>query len=964
MTDTTNPPFSTDDLQARLQLAVGERYSIVRELPPGGMSRLFLANEFELGREVVIKVLPPEVADTVTGERFRREMMTAARLQHPNVVTVLSAGSADGLLFYVMPRITGETLRVRLDREFRLSVPEAARVVAELCDAVHHAHKAGILHRDIKPDNVLLQEGHALLADFGIARALVPATGGNLTGTGMSIGTRGYMAPEQILDPDKVDERSDVYALGIVAYEVLAGERPYASDAHALATGPLVAEPPKLAAVRRDIPHALSQVVFKAMCRAPDQRYRTASEFGDAIVRAASPVSVRMRNTVAIGAMVLAVLFVIGLALQSSRKHGIDDRTIAVAPFDVLDARYALWREGIVDVLSANLDGAGLLRAVPASVSVRRWKGRGDHESASAFGKSVGARLALYGRVVPAGRDSLRVTASIVDVLRRESVADFEFTEHGERLDLLTDSLTLHVLRELGEQQAIAGVRRASLGSRSLPALRSFLRGEQALRAAQFGNARDHYREAVALDSTFAVAYSRLHRLYFIDHFVIENAEAVRSGQLAVRHARGLAPRESLMIKRDSMVLSMITGDGQWMLVAQRLGDLVDSVEARAGTDPELWLLSAEERMGLLRKTRPDFEPARVALDRAIAADSLYAPPYVWAFKVARLTEDWSSAMRYIERVLRVVPPGPLADATRLMQRVHDAPPADDGPLAAGVDVETISRAAEIASGAPDSARTALRLARMRAGAMPAVAKSAEEAQFIAAILFLGGRVEDGLRLLADGTLTATDRWLSPHYDVADARAAARAWLEIPDSGATFRFGGMRTLPALATARDTALIDLVAARANALRSIERRPLRSAYWGHAALVAAAYGSLARGDSALALQRMVAIPDSLCTPDWCAFDRVMQLRLLNAMGHASAASEFARAHESLFALVSYWGPGMSRAFWWFESARAAEGAGDSARARRDYQRVIDMWADADEELQPYVAGSRVALKKLSP
>src|SRR5262245_41413636 len=188
------------------------------------MSRLFLAEERSLGRAVVVKVLPGEHTSEVSAARFRREIEVTAHLQHPNVLTVLTAGVSGDLLFYVMPYVEGESLRKRLDREKQLPIGDAVRILGETASALAYAHSRGVVHRDIKPENILLQQGQAGVADFGIARASLEARGGNaLTSTGVGIGTPGYMAPEQVGGDPTVDARADIYALGVVAYEMIAG---------------------------------------------------------------------------------------------------------------------------------------------------------------------------------------------------------------------------------------------------------------------------------------------------------------------------------------------------------------------------------------------------------------------------------------------------------------------------------------------------------------------------------------------------------------------------------------------------------------------------------------------------------------------------------------------------------------------------------------------------------------------
>src|SRR5450432_420605 len=201
-------------LQDQLQVALGDSYSVERELPRGGMSRLFLATERALNRQVVVKLLPPELASELSAQRFQREMLLTAKLQHPHILPVLSAGARGVFLYYIMPYVRGESLRLRFEREGRLPIVESIRLLREIAEALAAAHAEGVVHRDVKPENVLLEHGHALLADFGIACARLEAMEGErLTGTGLGLGTPGYMAPEQLAGGRDVDGRADIYAL-------------------------------------------------------------------------------------------------------------------------------------------------------------------------------------------------------------------------------------------------------------------------------------------------------------------------------------------------------------------------------------------------------------------------------------------------------------------------------------------------------------------------------------------------------------------------------------------------------------------------------------------------------------------------------------------------------------------------------------------------------------------------------
>src|SRR5713226_6139309 len=253
------------DLSVQLAAAVGETYRIERELGGGGMGRVFLAVETALGRHVVLKVLPPGLAAGVNAERFRREIQLAASLQHPHIVPLLTAGATGDLLYYAMPFIPGESLRAKLAREGELPVPEAVHILADVVDALAYAHAQGIVHRDVKPDNVLLSGKHALVTDFGVAKA-VSASGkdSTLTSLGLALGTPAYMAPEQAAGDPHVDARADLYAVGVVAYEMLAGRLPFtASSPQAMLAAHVTVAPAPLVESRRAVAPALSALVMR-----------------------------------------------------------------------------------------------------------------------------------------------------------------------------------------------------------------------------------------------------------------------------------------------------------------------------------------------------------------------------------------------------------------------------------------------------------------------------------------------------------------------------------------------------------------------------------------------------------------------------------------------------------------------------------------------------------------------------
>ncbi len=272
------------DLQPQLQTALGGAYALVRELGGGGMSRVFLATEVALDRQVVIKVLPPEMGAGVNQERFQREIQLAARLQHPHIVPLLTAGAAGDLRYYVMPFIEGESLRAKLGREGELPVNEAVRYLRAIADALAYAHAQGVVHRDIKPDNILISGRHALVTDFGVAKALSASAGSTLTSLGLALGTPAYMAPEQAVGDPHLDHRADIYATGILAYEMLTGRLPFSGvTPQALLAAHVTEAPQPVEQYRSTVPPALAGIVMRCLEKKPADRWQRADELHAAL---------------------------------------------------------------------------------------------------------------------------------------------------------------------------------------------------------------------------------------------------------------------------------------------------------------------------------------------------------------------------------------------------------------------------------------------------------------------------------------------------------------------------------------------------------------------------------------------------------------------------------------------------------------------------------------------------------
>jgi serine/threonine protein kinase/predicted esterase len=337
------------DLLEHLRAALSDRYTIEREIGRGGMATVYLAHDLKHDRHVALKVLHAEVASTVGRERFLREIQITARLNHPNILTLIDSGEAGDVLYYVLPLVDGESLRERLDRDGRLEPGETAKLVGQIADAIDYAHEQGVLHRDIKPENILLHRGTAMVSDFGIAVGLAAARDERLTETGTSIGTPSYMSPEQIEAETKVDERSDVYAVGCLAYEMLVGEPPYTGSSQTIFAKILTTDPPDVSDHRDDVPVEVCRATARAQARSPESRYGTVGEFAAALrdATASDRAAAGARSPGAVTAFIaiaaIAILVFFGWRLVAG---GGADGSAAIALAQIDDAvRDGAWIE-------------------------------------------------------------------------------------------------------------------------------------------------------------------------------------------------------------------------------------------------------------------------------------------------------------------------------------------------------------------------------------------------------------------------------------------------------------------------------------------------------------------------------------------------------------------------------------------------------------------------------------------
>jgi len=514
----------------QLRSSLAGHYEVEREIGSGGMARIFLARDLKHRRPVAIKVLRPELAGAVAGDRFLREIEIAANLSHPHIIPLHDSGTTDGLTYYVMPYIEGESLRARLTRESQLPVADALRIGFEVADALAYAHGRGALHRDIKPENILLSAGHALVADFGIARALFEAGGDTLTATGMVLGTPDYMSPEQAFGREALDGRSDIYSLGTVIFEMLAGRRPFIGTTPQAVLAQIVTEPvPSVRSIRAEIPAHIDEIVQRSLAKEPEKRFGSAAEMAAALSAITSGVTAAPAGVTTASwppsrmvslAAAAAILVIVGggawmLSHKGSRALTAANR-IAVLPFAVHGGpQLAYLGDGIVDLLSRNLEGANDVRTVdPGTVITAVRKASAAPSVVDAAAGHALARVVSAGEFVLGSVDGsssqMRIQASLYEGEEAEPSAHASVEGDTTQLLELVDRLAgeLLVKRKAGAEYRLTQT--ALLTTRSLPALKEFLNAEQNLRRRQLDTAIAGYQRAVAADSTFALAYYRL----------------------------------------------------------------------------------------------------------------------------------------------------------------------------------------------------------------------------------------------------------------------------------------------------------------------------------------------------------------------------------------------------------------------------------------------------------------------
>gem|GEM_PF-577710 len=604
---------------------------------------MYLAEDRKLHRPVAVKVLHPTVAAALGPERFLREIELASRLSHPHILTIHDSGEAAGRLFYVMPYVEGESLRQRLERERQLPIGEAVAIVGAVAGALDQAHRAGVVHRDIKPENILLARDpaggppHPLVADFGIARALDVAGGERLTETGLILGTPAYMSPEQATADGQLDGRSDVYALGCVAYEMLGGITPFSGPtARAIMARHAVDPVPPLRTVRPNLPEGVAAAIERALAKVPADRFATAGEFAEALTAQSAPKAARGRGLSARniriamgGAAVLAgVAALVGVARKARAPAVIASAArIAVVPLGSVYADTALARLGrdLAVTIAASLDGMGDVRTVDRLSIAAATTNRGTPvslEEGAALARRHGAGSVMHGTLVRIGTN-VRLDLGLYEAAGLGPIArNIVATAPLDSVGALTDSVVGAVLRQVWRRGEPPTPSLASVTTGSVPALRAFLDGERELIGNHWDAAALAYRSALATDSTFWLAYERYAETQMWRE---EEIEAALLDRLA-RHRHALPERDRLLA---DAILSVREPS------ASRSFELYEEVTRRFPDYWPGWFLYGDRLVHFGGLWGFPWTRARDALQRALAGNPNLVPGWHHLFLVS-----------------------------------------------------------------------------------------------------------------------------------------------------------------------------------------------------------------------------------------------------------------------------------------------------------------------------------------
>ncbi len=710
---------------------LGGRYVIDREIGRGGMANVFVAQDLRQRRRVAVKVLRPDVALALGSQRFLSEIEIASRLTHPHILPVHDSGEDAGVLYYVMPYVEGESLRDKLNRVGRLPVEEALVITREIADALAYAHDLDVVHRDIKPGNVLLLAGHAVVADFGVARAISAAADERVTSAGFIVGTPVYMSPEQAAG-ETLDGRADMYALGCVAYEMLTGTPPFLGETpREVFARHRSMRPRPLRDLRPEVPAPAAEAIERALGKLPEDRFADAREFAAAL---RAPVqwepAARPSRRFAFVALAAALLVAAALGLRAVRRSSADlsvPPTILVLPLDGYspagsvggagaDARFAEligWMPGLRGTRADGLPPGG-----------RRWTDIPLPELL-AWGRKQGGRYLLAGELTPHGAGR-RLTVDLFATATGERLSHAVDTTAGADVGPAVGRLAADVVRTVARREGLElGAAGAVLASTNvMPAVGHMIQAQEKFWSSDLSGAASELHAAVEADSSCGLAYLRLSEAERWQHDFPAALEAVEAG---LRRADQMAPRWAQLLKAQRyLVLGF--GDSAIATFQSAVLDERDDVDG--------WLGLGEALVHYAGFSGASTQDARPAFERLAALDSTFAPIYYHLVDLAVYAGDSQAAANSLRRVL---PDHPYRPSKVAEVRLRFGPPGE------------------------------------RAAALAALRSADRQAISEAVVAWAHGAFDLGLADTAAGFLLGADRVPDDRLRGADYRLATRA---------------------------------------------------------------------------------------------------------------------------------------------------------------------------------------------